>query len=70
MKGMTAQYLFQGLSLSGGETILPRRRSRHRLIACQWARALGVTMIGTVSSDESRGRARMVYARCDLARTS
>ena len=27
------------------------------LIACQWARALGVTMIGTVSTDEGRRRA-------------
>jgi NADPH2:quinone reductase len=28
------------------------------LIACQWARALGVTMIGTVSSDEKAAIAR------------
>src|SRR6202007_682428 len=28
------------------------------LIACQWARAMGVTMIGTVSSDEKAEIAR------------
>src|SRR5262245_31437431 len=54
MKGMTAQYLFrQVFPLHGGETILYHAAAGGvGLVACQWARALGVTMIGTVSSDE------------------
>ena len=53
MKGMTAQYLFrQVYPLNGGETILYHAAAGGvGLIACQWARALGVTMIGTVSTD-------------------
>ncbi len=60
MKGMTAQYLFrQVYPLSGGETILYHAAAGGvGLIACQWARALGVTMIGTVSSDEKAAIAR------------
>ena len=54
MKGMTAQYLFrQVYPLQGGETILYHAAAGGvGLIACQWARAIGVTMIGTVSTDE------------------
>ncbi|MFC5609061.1 quinone oxidoreductase family protein [Variovorax soli] len=54
MKGMTAQYLFrQVYPLLGGETILYHAAAGGvGLIACQWARAMGVTMIGTVSTDE------------------
>ncbi|MFM7331886.1 MAG: quinone oxidoreductase family protein [Brachymonas sp.] len=54
MKGMTAQYLFrQVYPLKGDETILYHAAAGGvGLIACQWAKALGVTMIGTVSSDE------------------
>ncbi len=59
MKGMTAQYLFrQVYPLSGGETILYHAAAGVGLVACQWARALGVTMIGTVSSDEKAEVAR------------
>ncbi|RSZ40931.1 MULTISPECIES: quinone oxidoreductase [unclassified Variovorax] len=60
MKGMTAQYLFrQVYPLKGGETILYHAAAGGvGLIACQWARALGVTMIGTVSSDEKAALAR------------
>ena len=54
MKGLTVQYLFrQVFPLRGGETILFHAAAGGvGLIACQWARAMGVTMIGTVSSDE------------------
>src|SRR5690349_21398068 len=54
MKGLTAQYLFrQVYPLQGGETILYHAAAGGvGLVACQWARALGVTMIGTVSTDE------------------
>lgn len=76
MKGMTAQYLFrQVYPLKGGETILYHAAAGGvGLIACQWARALGVTMIGTVSSDEKAALARangcthtIVYTREDVA---
>lgn len=77
MKGLTAQYLFrQVYPLKGGETILYHAAAGGvGLIACQWARALGVTMIGTVSSDEKAELARahgcahtIVYTREDVAK--
>jgi NADPH:quinone reductase len=60
MKGMTTQYLFrQVYPLKGGETILYHAAAGGvGLIACQWAKALGVTMIGTVSTDEKAKIAR------------
>lgn len=53
MKGLTAQYLFrQVYPLKEGDTILYHAAAGGvGLIACQWAKALGVTMIGTVGSD-------------------
>jgi NADPH2:quinone reductase len=60
MKGMTTQYLFrQVYPLKSGDTILYHAAAGGvGLIACQWARAIGVTMIGTVSSDEKAEIAR------------
>lgn len=60
MKGMTAQYLFrQVYPLKGGETILYHAAAGGvGVIASQWARALGVHMIGTVSTDEKAEIAR------------
>jgi len=60
MKGMTAQYLFrQVYPLQGGETILYHAAAGGvGLVACQWARALGVTMIGTVSTEAKAEVAR------------
>lgn len=60
MKGMTAQYLFrQVYPLQGGETILYHAAAGGvGLIACQWARAMGVNMIGTVSTDAKAELAR------------
>src|SRR2546423_3745145 len=54
LQGLTVQYLFrQTHKLQPGETILFHAAAGGvGLIACQWARALGVTMIGTVSSEE------------------
>jgi NADPH2:quinone reductase len=54
LQGLTVQYLFRRtFPLQGGETILFHAAAGGvGLIACQWARALGVTMIGTVGSDE------------------
>lgn len=54
LQGLTVQYLFRRtFHLRGGETILFHAAAGGvGLIACQWARAIGVTMIGTVGSDE------------------
>lgn len=54
LQGLTVQYLFKRtFPLHGGETILFHAAAGGvGLIACQWAKALGVTMIGTVGSDE------------------
>ncbi len=53
VKGMTVQYLFNRThKLKKGETILFHAAAGGLgLIACQWAKALGVTVIGTVSTD-------------------
>ncbi len=79
LKGLTVQYLFrQTFRLKGGETILFHAAAGGvGLIACQWARALGVHMIGTVGSDAKAELARangcehtIVYTREDfVART-
>jgi NADPH2:quinone reductase len=60
MKGMTAQYLFrQVFPLQGGETILYHAAAGGvGLVACQWAKAIGVTMIGTVSTEAKAEVAR------------
>ena len=60
LKGLTVQYLFrQTYRLKAGETILFHAAAGGvGLIACQWARALGVTMIGTVGSDEKAALAK------------
>jgi NADPH2:quinone reductase len=60
MKGMTAQYLFRQVHpLHGGETILYHAAAGGvGLVACQWARAIGVTMIGTVSTEEKAAAAK------------
>lgn len=59
MKGMTAQYLFRQVRpLQAGETILYHAAAGGvGLIACQWAKALGLQLIGTAGSD----------AKCQLA---
>ena len=60
LKGLTVQYLFrQTFPLKGGETVLFHAAAGGvGLIACQWARALGVTLIGTVGSDEKAALAK------------
>lgn len=54
LKGLTVQYLFrQTYDLQKGDTILFHAAAGGvGLIACQWARHLGVNLIGTVSSQE------------------
>ena len=60
LQGLTVQYLFnRTYPLQGGETILFHAAAGGvGLIACQWAKALGVTMIGTVGSDEKAALAK------------
>ena len=60
LKGLTVQYLFrQTFRLEKGQTILFHAAAGGTgLIACQWARHLGVTMIGTTSSAEKAALAK------------
>lgn len=60
LKGLTVQYLFrQTYPLQPGQTILFHAAAGGvGLIACQWAKALGVKLIGTVSSPEKAELAR------------
>jgi len=54
LQGMTARYLLRQTYKVGPETVLLFHAAAGGvgLIACQWARALGATIIGTVSTDE------------------
>jgi len=54
LQGMTVEYLFhRTVQLKAGDTVLFHAAAGGvGLIACQWAKALGVTLIGTVGSDE------------------
>ncbi len=54
LKGLTVQYLLrQVYKVQSGDTILLHAAAGGvGLIACQWARHLGVTVIGTVGSEE------------------
>tara|TARA_B100000780_G_scaffold210239_1_gene150246 strand:- start:95 stop:1075 length:981 start_codon:yes stop_codon:yes gene_type:complete len=54
LKGMTTQYLFeQTTPLKKGDTVLFHAAAGGvGLIACQWAAAKGLTLIGTAGSDE------------------
>lgn len=60
LKGMTVQYLFRRTyRLQKGQTILFHAAAGGvGLIAMQWAKALGVTVIGTVGSPEKAALAR------------
>lgn len=60
LQGMTAQYLLrQTFNVSSGDTILVHAAAGGvGLILCQWARHLGATVIGTVSSDEKAALAK------------
>jgi NADPH:quinone reductase len=60
LKGLTVQYLFRRTyKLQKGQTILFHAAAGGvGLIAMQWAKALGVTVIGTVSSEEKAALAK------------
>jgi NADPH2:quinone reductase len=75
LKGLTAQYLLRGAYVvKAGETILVHAAAGGvGLIMCQWARHLGVRVIGTVSTEEKAALARdngcahpIVYTRQDV----
>lgn len=75
LQGLTAQYLLrQTYAVQPGDTILFHAVAGGLgLFACQWAKALGATVIGTVSSDEKAEIARqhgcdhpIVYTREDV----
>lgn len=65
LKGMTTQYLIhRTYAAKAGETVLWHAAAGGvGLIACQWLKALGVTVIGTVGSDEKAKLAKK--AGCD-----
>ena len=60
LKGLTVQYLLrQTYRVQQGETILFHAAAGGvGLIACQWARAIGASMIGTVGSDDKAALAK------------
>ena len=60
LKGMTANYLFRRTTpIKAGDTVLFHAAAGGvGLIACQWARSEGITLIGTAGSDE----------KCELAK--
>jgi NADPH2:quinone reductase len=61
LQGLTVQYLLRRLHLTPkpGESILWHAAAGGvGLIACQWAKAIGVNLIGTVSSEEKAKLAR------------
>jgi NADPH2:quinone reductase len=75
LKGLTAQYLLlQTTQIEPGDTILMHAAAGGvGQIACQWAKHLGATVIGTVGSDEKVALARangcdhvIVYTREDF----
>jgi NADPH2:quinone reductase len=65
MKGMTAHYLLhRTYEVRPGDTILVHAAAGGMgLILCRWAKALGATVVGTVSTPEKAERARA--AGCD-----
>jgi NADPH2:quinone reductase len=75
LQGLTAHMLLRGVHrVQPGETILVHAAAGGvGLIMCQWAKALGATVIGTVGSDEKAELARahgcdhpVVYTRQDF----
>ncbi len=77
LKGMTVRYLLrETYEVQAGDTILWHAAAGGvGLIACQWAKALGATVIGTVSSDEKAALAKangcdhiIMYTQEDVAK--
>ncbi|EYS91078.1 quinone oxidoreductase [Cupriavidus sp. SK-4] len=77
MRGLTSAYLLRRIwPLQAGETILVHAAAGGvGLILCQWAKLLGLTVIGTVSTEEKAAVARahgcdhiVYYTREDVAK--
>lgn len=77
LKGLTAQYLLRRTyPVQSGDTVLVHAAAGGMgLILCQWAKHLGATVIGTVSTEEKAEQARahgcdypIVYTRDDFLR--
>ena len=77
LQGLTAQYLLRRTyRVKAGDTILIHAAAGGvGMLACQWAKALGATVIGTVGSDEKAEIARahgcdhaIVYTRENFTR--
>ena len=75
LQGMTVRMLLRGVhAVQTGETILVHAAAGGvGLIMCQWAKAIGATVIGTVSTDEKAEMARahgcdhpIIYTRQDF----
>jgi NADPH2:quinone reductase len=75
LKGLTAQYLVRGAyAIKAGETILIQAAAGGvGLIMCQWARHLGVRVIGTVSTEDKATLAKangcdepIIYTKDDV----
>jgi NADPH2:quinone reductase len=64
LQGLTVQYLFNRThKLKAGDTILFHAAAGGvGLIACQWAKAIGVNLIGTVGSEEKAALAKAAGA--------
>ena len=60
LKGMTAEYLLRRVfKVKAGDTIVFHAAAGGvGMIACQWAKAIGATVIGTVGSDEKAALAK------------
>ncbi len=76
LQGMTARYLIRDIyKVSAGDTILVHAAAGGvGLIVCQWAAALGATVIGTVSTEEKAALAKangchypIIYTRENFA---
>ena len=65
LKGLTAQYLLrQTFKVKAGDTILVHAAAGGvGLILCQWARALGATVIGTAGSPDKAALAKKAGAK-------
>ena len=76
LKGLTVQYLIRQIHKVGkGDTILFHAAAGGvGLIACQWTKSLGATVIGTIGSEEKAKIAKahgcdhpIIYSREDFA---
>jgi NADPH2:quinone reductase len=70
LKGITADYLLRDLGRvqRGTRLLVHAAAGGVGLLVCAWARRLGATVLGTVSSEEKARDARLPLRRCRAAR--